>query len=195
MDRPTMAPSSRPHMPAQLTTYSALISPRSVETPVTRPFSTWMSVTAVSSKMVDTAHAGALGQSLGQVDRAGLAVAGHVVEGFEILGLHQRPHALGLFGADAAHLDAKFGGHGDGAVVFVGPVLGPGHQDGAVGSVAGRLAGLLLQLGVTLGAILGQAGQGRGGPQLADQARCGKGGAAGQGLPLEKNYVFPPQFG
>jgi hypothetical protein len=52
MDRPTLAPSSRPHMPAQLTTYSAWISPRSVETPVTRPFSTLTSVTAVCSKMV-----------------------------------------------------------------------------------------------------------------------------------------------
>jgi hypothetical protein len=180
-------------MPAQLTTYSAWISPRSVE-----GYPALFDLDVCDDGFLEdghTAHAGALGQGLGQVDRAGLAVAGHVVEGFEIIGRHQRPHALGLFGADAAHLDAELGGHGDGAVVLVGPVHGPGHQDRAVGPIAGRLTGLLLQLGVALGAVLGQAGQRRGGPQLADQASRGEGGAAGQGLSLQQNYVFPPQFG
>ena len=48
---PHMRPTSRAHMPAQLTTYSHSMSPLAVETPETAPFLRWMAVTLVSSKM------------------------------------------------------------------------------------------------------------------------------------------------
>ena len=47
---PQAAPSCRDHMPVASTTYSAVISPRSVTTPVARPSLVLMLVTAVFSK-------------------------------------------------------------------------------------------------------------------------------------------------
>ncbi len=44
-----MAPTSRPHIPAAFTTYSAAIDPWSVTTPVTRPRADVMPVTATCS--------------------------------------------------------------------------------------------------------------------------------------------------
>ena len=61
----------------------------------------------------------ALGQSLGDIHRIGITVAGDVETAQDIVGLYQRDSFLDLLGTDHVDLKAEYLGHGGAALEFL----------------------------------------------------------------------------
>ena len=94
---PASAPNSRAHWPAQLTTHSQAIAPRSSpavhSTPATRPLRASTPVDLHVLEDPRAAHARALGERLREVGGIGLAVAGDPHAAGQVVGAQHR-HAL-----------------------------------------------------------------------------------------------------
>ncbi len=186
---PASLPISRAHWPAQLTTFSQAISPRSVTTPVTRPFSVRMPVTAVSSRMVTPAvrapRASAWTMSEGEAWPSVGRKAAPMTSSIVISG--QRSRASDGVRSCISRPKER-------AVVawrlHLGPALGgAGEAEAAVHLPAGGEAGLGLQPVVEGDGVAEELGDVGVGAELADEAGGVPGGAGGELVPLQQDDV------
>ena len=142
------------------------------------------------------AHARALGQRLGDVDRVGLAVARDEDRADQVVDREQRMARLRLGRARAPRPRGRRSRPIEAARLQLDEALrGAREAEAAVLAEAGRLPGLGLEPGVELGRVLGEPGQVLGRAQLADQPGGMPGGARGQLPALEQQHVPPAELG
>src|SRR5215470_7842285 len=146
---PLSRPSSRAHMPAQLTRISVAMTPSEVSTRAPR--------------------AGASREGLSDVGGIRLAVARNPHCAHEVVGAHERVALARLLGADHLGLDAEGAREGRVALELHHALGCPRHADAAAAPPPRGLARFHLQAAIQIRAIANELGQVAGGAELADE--------------------------
>ncbi len=145
MFTPDFAPSWRAHMPAQLTTYSASMSP--CEVVDAGDDAALLEHAGDGDALEDrrALHARALGERHRHVDRIGAAVLLDVEAGEDVVGAREREQLLHDAGADLVDVDAAVAVERRDAAVLLQAIGVGGDLDEADRLEAGGLAGLGLE--------------------------------------------------
>ncbi len=141
------------------------------------------------------AHAGTLGQRLGQVGRIRLAVAGYPDRAAQVVGAKQRIDLSRFAGRDEFEVDAEAFGARHLALQQLQPLRCPCDVETAALLPSGRKPGFLLKRRVELDTVAAHPRRVARRAKLADQARGVPGRAAGQLALLEQHDVAAAELG
>ena len=140
-------------------------------------------------------HARALGHGVGNVGRIALAVFLDPDCSLHVADLEMRVALLSFLRRNLPDLDAAGAAHGGGAQQLFLAVFRQRHGNRAELAHAGGDTRLFFQPAVEVGGVFRQPGHVGAGAQLADQAGRMPGGAAGELLAFEQQYVGPAELG
>ncbi|MBS1270831.1 MAG: hypothetical protein MAG794_01799 [Gammaproteobacteria bacterium] len=135
------------------------------------------------------------GECLRQVGGIDLTVLRQPYAAAYTLGANRRPALLDGGRIEQRRFQAVALGGRVRAPDLVPASVRAGQHDRAALQEAGLLTGLVLETSVELGAVLSEARHVRRRAELADESRGMPGRAAGESIPLQKQYVGPPPVG